>query len=111
MKLIVFTPADMAHPKPRHFDRPLPVLLASILDGAVEEVPGFNTISDHSVVRKCCAYCNMNAKYDGSPINATATGLWHIALQRQGFERGLRQSDERIADWLTGDVVVVIIEG
>jgi hypothetical protein len=109
MELIVFRPTDMAHPKPRQFDGPLSVLLASTLNAA-EEVPGFNTISDHGVIRRCTAYCNIDAKRNGLRVNSSATALWHIALKRQGLERGLRRADGTLADWLAGDVVVVFDE-
>jgi hypothetical protein len=110
MELIVFRPTDMAHPKPRQFDGPLAVLLASTLGGATEEVPGFNTISDRGVIRRCTAYCNMDAKRNELRVNSSATGLWHIALKRQGLDRGLRREDGTLADWLAGDVVVVFEE-
>ncbi len=54
----------------------------------------------------CTAYCDKDGKQDGRPINTWATD-WHVALQRQGYERGLRRSDGTVADWLAGNVVVV----
>ena len=33
-----------------------------------------------------------------------------MALKRQGFERGLWRADGTIADWLAGDVVVMLAE-
>ena len=36
--------------------------------------------------------------------------LWHSALRRQGFERGLRREDGTVADRLVGNVVVVFEE-
>jgi hypothetical protein len=50
MELIIFKAAD-AHPEPHQFDGPVSVLLASTIAGPAEEVPGFNTISDHGVHR------------------------------------------------------------
>jgi hypothetical protein len=41
------------------------------------------------------------------PINNWATTLWHMALKREGYDRGLRREDGTIADWLNGSVVVV----
>jgi hypothetical protein len=110
MELIVIKPTDMAKPEPRQFDGPLPELLASIIEGPAEEVPGFNTISERGAIRRCRAFCNMNAKEQRRPVNSTATGLWHIALKRQGLERGLRRADGSLADWLAGNVVVVFVE-
>jgi hypothetical protein len=94
MELIVFKPSDMAHRKPRQFDGPLSVLLASTLDEAAEEVPGFNTIPDHGVVRKCAAYCNMGAKRNGLRVNSWATALWHMALKRQGLSEAYGEKTE-----------------
>ena len=50
---------------------------------------------DHSagVMRRCTAYCDMNAKRNGQRVNWTATGLWHMALKRQGCERGLWRAE------------------
>ena len=36
-----------------------------------------------------------------------ASALWHAALKREGYERGLRREDGTVADWLNGSVVVV----
>jgi hypothetical protein len=109
MELIIFKAAD-AHPEPRRFDGPVSVLLASTIAGRAEEVPGFNTISDHGIVRRCIAYCDMDAKRNGLPINSSATAFWHISLKRHGYERGLRRADGSIADWLAGNVVVLLDE-
>jgi hypothetical protein len=40
-------------------------------------------------------------------MNAWASALWHAALKREGYERGLRREDGTVADWLNGSVVVV----
>jgi hypothetical protein len=40
-------------------------------------------------------------------MNAWASALWHAALKREGYERGLRHEDGTVADWLNGSVVVV----
>jgi hypothetical protein len=106
MELIVFKPTDMAQPTSVHFDGPLSGLLATIIEGPVEQVPGFDTISQQGVIRRCRAFSHTDAKQNGLPVNATATGLWHIALKRQGLERGLRRADGSLADWLAGTVVV-----
>jgi hypothetical protein len=110
MELIVLKPTDMAHPKPVQFDGPLSELLALMLEGPAEEVPGFNTMSERGAVWPCRAFSHADAKQNGLPVNSTATGLWHIALKRQGLERGLRRADGSLADWLAGNVVVVFDE-
>jgi hypothetical protein len=109
MELIIFRAADV-HPEFRQFDGHVSLLLACTIAGPAAEIPGFNTISDHGVVRKCIAYSNMDAKRNGLRVNSSATALWHISLKRQGFERGLRRADGSIADLLAGDVVVVLDE-
>ena len=111
MEFLIIRPAD-AHPQPRHFDGPvsLALALALMIEGPPEEVPGFTSISQQGVVRRCSAYCAENAKQKGLPVNSTATVLWHAALKRQGLERGLRREDGTIADWLAGDVAVVLDE-
>jgi hypothetical protein len=109
MELLVIRPAD-AHPQPRQFDGPVSVALALalLIDGPSEQVPGFSSLSQQGAIRKCIAYCDMNAKLNGKRVNSTATALWHAALKRQGLGRGLRREDGTIADWLAGDVVVVL---
>jgi hypothetical protein len=109
--LLLIRPSD-AHPQPRQLDGPvsLALALALTIEGLPEEVPGFTSISQQGVVRSCIAYCAENAKKNGLPVNSTATALWHAALKRQGLERGLRRSDGTIADWLAGNVVVVLDE-
>jgi hypothetical protein len=111
MGLLIIRPAD-AHPQSRQFDGPvsLALALALMIEGAAEEVPGFTSISQQGVVRRCAAYCAENAKKNGVLVNSTATALWHAALKRQGIERGLRRSDGTIADWLAGAVVVELEE-
>jgi hypothetical protein len=59
------------------------------------------------MIQRCVAYCDPGAKQNGPPINTWATTLWHMSLQRAGYERGLRREDGTIADWLNGTVVVV----
>jgi hypothetical protein len=112
MELLIIRPAD-AHPQPRQFNGPisLALALALMIEGQAEEVPGFTSIFRQGHIRRCTAYCAENAKKNGLPVNSTATALWHAALKRQGLERGLRRSDGKIADWLAGDVVVVLGEG
>jgi hypothetical protein len=78
MELIIFKPTGQ--PEPRQIDGPLSGLLTSILESQAEEVPGFNTVSERGTIRKCKAFCNMDAKLSGLPVNSTATGLWHVAL-------------------------------
>lgn len=106
MELLVFYPDD-AHPQSRQFNEPLSLALDQAIGGQVEEVPGFNSISCNGIIRRCTAYCDKNGKQDGRLMNTWATTLWHVALQRQGYERGLRRPDGTIADWLAGNVVVV----
>jgi hypothetical protein len=104
MDLLVFNPAD-AQPKSLQFDGPLSAVLAQEIKGAPEEVPGFNSVSQAGIVRKCVAYCEKDAKQNGRPVNTWATTLWHIALKRDGYDRGLRRADGAIADWLAGNVL------
>ena len=59
------------------------------------------------MIYQCVAYCDREAKQNGSPMNAWASALWHAALKREGYERGLRREDGSVADWLNGSVVVV----
>ena len=105
MELLIIRPTD-AQPRPRQFDGPVSLALALMIAGPSEEVPGFTSIIHQGVVRKCIAYCDVNAKRDGQRINSTA----NVALKRQGLERGLWREDGSIADWLAGDVVVVFDE-
>ena len=111
MEFLIIRPAD-AHPQPRQLGGPvsLALALALMIEGPPEEVPGFTSISQQGVVRRCAAYSAENAKKNGLPVNSTATALWHAALKRQGLERGLRRPDGTIADWLAGNVVVVLDE-
>ena len=111
MELVLIRPTDN-HPQPRQLGGPvsLALALALMIEGPPEEVPGFTSISQQGLIRKCTAYSAENAKKNGLPVNPTATALWHAALKRQGLERGLRREDGTIADWLAGDVVVVFDE-
>ena len=109
MDLLILDPAD-AKPKSFQFDGPLSAVLAQAIKGAPEEVPGFNSVSQAGVVRKCVAYCEKDAKQNGRRINTWATTLWHTALKRDGYDRGLRRPDGTVADWLTGNVVVVLCD-
>jgi hypothetical protein len=72
-----------------------------------ELVPGFTSISRDGVIYPCVAYCDREAKQTSSPMNTWASALWHAALKREGYERGLRREDGSVADWLNGNVVVV----
>jgi hypothetical protein len=111
MEFLIIRPA-VAHPQQRQFDGPvsLALALALVIEGPPEEVPGFTSISRQGVIRKCTAFCAENAKQKRLPVNSTATALWHAALKHQGLVRGLRRSDGTIADWLAGDVAVVLDE-
>ena len=81
-----------------------------MIEGPAEPIPGFASISWHGLIRRCAAYSAENAKKNGQPVNTTATALWHAALKQRGLERGLRRSDGTIADWLAGNVAVVLAE-
>lgn len=107
MEFLLIRPTD-AHPQRRQLDGPvsLALALALMIEGTPEEVPGFTSISQQGLLRKCTAYSAENAKKNGLPVNSTATALWHVALKRQGLERGLRREDGSVADWLAGNVVV-----
>ena len=85
-------------------------MLRQAVGGEIEDVPCFNTISYEGVVHRCVAFCNDRGKEYELPLNAWATALWHSALQRQGYERGLRREDGTVADRLVGNVVVVFDE-
>ena len=107
MELLVFSPFD-AHPTSHHFDGPLAVALQQALGGDAEVVPGFNSILHNGIIQRCVAYYDKGGKENGRPLNSWATALWHMALKRAGYEQGLRRTDGTIADWLTGNVAVVI---
>jgi hypothetical protein len=111
MELLLIRSTD-THPQPRQLGGPvsLALALALMIEGPPEEVPGFTSISQQGVVRRCAAYSAESAKKNGLPVNSAATVLWHAALKRQGLERGLRREDGTIADWLAGNVVVVFDE-
>jgi len=107
MELLVFYPSD-THPKNRRFDGPNTLALQQAVGGGAEVVPGFNSIALQGTVRRCVAYWDGDAKQRGQPINVWATTLWHMALRRAGYERGLRRADGTKADWLAGNVAVVL---
>jgi hypothetical protein len=106
MELLVFYPSD-TRPKKRHFDGPVSLGVQQAVGENAEVVPGFTSISQGGVIYQCVAYCDREAKRNGSPMNAWASAFWHAALKREGYERGLRREDETVADWLNGNVVVV----
>jgi hypothetical protein len=106
MELLVFAPDDF-HPRSRYFDGPAMVGVQQAVGENAEIVPGFTSISRYGVVHKCVAYYDRDAKKNGRPINAWATALWHTAMRREGFERGLRREDGTVVDWLNGNVVVI----
>jgi hypothetical protein len=107
MELLVFAPDDF-HPQSHHFDGPELLGVQQAVGKNAEVVPKFTTIFRHGTVHQCVAYHDPDAKRNGRRINAQATALWHTALKREGFERGLRRDDGAVADWLNGNVVVVI---
>jgi hypothetical protein len=106
MDLLVFYP-ETTEPKRRHFDGPVLLGVQQALGENAEVIPAFTTIPCDGVIQRCVAYCDPDAKQTGRPINTWATTLWHMSLQRAGYERGLRREDGTIADWLNGNVVVV----
>jgi hypothetical protein len=106
MELLVFYPSD-ARPKKRHFDGPVSLGVQQAVGEDPELVPGFTSISLEGVIYPCIAYCDRESKRNCSPMNAWASALWHAALKREGYERGLRRGDGTVADWLSGSVVVV----
>ena len=107
MRLLVYEPADY---RPRSIEvdgPPNEAILRQAVCGEIEDVPGFNSISYQGIVHRCVAFCNDRGTEHELPLNAWATALWHSALRRQGFERGLRREDGTVADRLLGNVVVV----
>jgi hypothetical protein len=106
MELLIFYPDG--HSKTRHFDGPPSLALQQAVGGDVDVVPGFSSISQAGVVHRCVAYCGKDGKGGGRPINTWATALWHLALRRHGYERGLRRPNGKVADWLVGNVAVVM---
>jgi hypothetical protein len=106
MELLVFYP-ETTEPKRRHFDGPVLLGVQQALGDNAEVIPGFTTVPCDGVIQRCVAYCDPGAKENSRPINTWATTLWHMALKREGYERGLRREDGTIADWLNGNVVVV----
>jgi hypothetical protein len=110
MLLLVYEPADY-NPRSIEVDGPpADSMLRQAVGGEIEDVPGFNSISYEGVVHRCVAFCNSRGKGYGSPLNVWATALWHSALRRHGYERGLRREDGTVADRLIGNVVVVFEE-
>jgi hypothetical protein len=106
MELLLYYPSD-TQPKHRHFDGPPLLGVQQAVGEDAEAVPGFTSISRDGVIHRCVAYCDKAGKQHGRPINAWATALWHAALKREGYERGLRRADETIIDWLVGNVAVI----
>ena len=106
MELLLFYPTD-AHPKARHFDGPVSLGVQQAVGEKAELIPGFTSISRGGEIHRCVAYHDPEAKKNHRPINAWASALWHAALKREGYERGLRRENGSIADWLSGNVVVV----
>jgi hypothetical protein len=110
MRLLVYEPTD-CHPRSLTADGlPADAMLRQAVGGEIEDVPCFNSISYEGVVHRCVAFCNVRGKEQGLPLNAWATALWHSALRRHGYERGLRREDGTVADRLVGNVVVVFEE-
>ena len=110
MRLLVYEPADY-NPRSIEVDGPpTDSMLRQAVGGEIGDVPGFNSISYEGVLHRCVAFCNDRGKEHGLPLNAWATALWHSALRRHGYERGLRREDGTVADRLIGNVVIVFDE-
>jgi hypothetical protein len=110
MRLLVYEPTD-CHPRSIEMDGPPgDGMLRQAVGGEIEDVPCFNSVSYEGVVHRCVAFCRDRGEEHGLPLNAWATALWHSALRRQGYERGLRREDGTVADRLVGNVVVVFEE-
>jgi hypothetical protein len=110
MRLLVYEPTD-CHPRSIEVDGPPgDAMLRQAVGGEIEDVPCFNSVSYEGVVHRCVAFCRDRGEEHGLPLNAWATALWHSALRRQGYERGLRREDGTVADRLVGNVVVVFEE-
>ena len=108
MRLLVYEPRDR-HPRTIRVEGPpSDATLRQAVGGEFEDIPGFNSISYEGDVHRCLAFCNDQGKALGLPLNVRATALWHAALRRHGYERGLRREDGTVADRLVGDVVVVL---
>lgn len=110
MLLLVYEPSDCRPQSVEVDGPPADAMLRQAVGGEIEEIPGFNSISYEGVVRRCVAFCNDQGKEYGLPLNAWATALWHSALRRHGYERGLRREDGTVADRLVGNVVIVFEE-
>src|SRR5207237_4520016 len=53
-----------------------------ILEGPLEQVPGFLSIEVGGVVRQCVAFGSLASKQGDRPLNVTATIMWDSALRR-----------------------------
>ena len=71
-------------------------------------VPGFSSIPRRLLFIDVLPTAVRTAKAVGAQINTWATALWHLALRRHGYERGLRRPNGKVADWLVGNVAVVM---
>ena len=107
MELLVYHPDDCQPKSDQLYGLPSLAMLQQAVGGEIEVVPGFDSISREGIVHRCIAYCDKDGKQRGRTLNAWATALWHSALLRHGYERGLRRADGTIADWLVGAVVVI----
>jgi hypothetical protein len=107
IELLVFVPEDF-QPRSHYFDGPELLGVQQAIGENSEVVPKFTSIFRHGRIHGCVAYHDPEAKRNGRRTNPQATALWHTALKREGFERGLRREDGTVADWLSGNVVVVI---
>jgi hypothetical protein len=69
------------------------------VDGHIELVPYFTTITHAGRRHACAAFCSENGKLHGRPHNERANDLWDKALAHRGIGRS--------GDYLVGTIVVV----
>ena len=109
MIVLVYQPTDY-RPQVHSFDEsPSREALQQLIDGDIEPVPGFNSITHRRAIYSCVAFHDKAGKVRQLPTNTWATALWHSALKRQGYD-GLRGPDGVVSDWLAGNVAVVYRE-
>ena len=84
-ELLVFYLND-TRPKKRHFDGPVSLGVRQAVGETPELVPGFTSISQDGVIYPCVAYCDREAKRNGSLMECLGFG----ALARGAQAGGLR---------------------
>src|SRR6516162_4099658 len=98
MELLVFYPSD-TRPKKRYFDGPVSLGMQQAVGEDPEVVPGFTSILHEGMIYPCVAYCDREAKRNGSPMNAWA--------RRSGTRRSSGRATNvvygaRMGPWPTG---------